>query len=88
MNVLLFTGYTIEFLRGLGSEAIAKLLANIDTVIDGPFNAAKKDDQLVRGSTNQRIIHLTPALEGADFSRRGTETILDLAGEQMVESGT
>ena len=71
LNVLLFSGYTIEQLRARQSAAINNLLEQVDTLIDGPFIAAKLDTKLIRGSTNQRIIHLTDTLQDRDFSRKG-----------------
>ncbi|MFA6521689.1 MAG: 4Fe-4S single cluster domain-containing protein [Candidatus Gracilibacteria bacterium] len=87
-NVLLFTGYELAFLREQNSAAINRLLACVDTAIDGQFIAAQQDNELIRGSTNQQIIHLTDTLRNADFSRKGVETILRLGANLTVaESG-
>ncbi len=57
-----YTGYTLEALLA-GSEAQKALLAQLDTLVDGPFVAAEKDLTLrFRGSHNQRILHLPQSL--------------------------
>lgn len=60
LSVVCFTGYTIEELRAKNSQAINKLLENIDLLVDGGFE--KDNFDLSRpwvGSSNQRYIFLT-----------------------------
>lgn len=61
-NIWAYTGYLHEDLKAraeAGDEAIAALLANIDTLVDGPFIEAQHSFDLPwRGSSNQRIIEL------------------------------
>lgn len=60
LSVVCFTGYTIEELRAKNSQAVNKLLENIDLLIDGGFE--KDNFDLSRpwvGSSNQRYIFLT-----------------------------
>lgn len=85
MNILMFTGYDLEELRALNNEAVNRLLATVDTVIDNPFEITLFDPLLVRGSTNQKIHHLTDALQGADFSRHWAERIL--APDREIQTG-
>jgi anaerobic ribonucleoside-triphosphate reductase activating protein len=87
MNVLMFTGYPIEFLRALKNDAVNRLLANVDTVIDGPYENANRDSKRVAGSTNQRIHHLTDKLVGSDFTRHGVETVSLLSSGELVQTG-
>lgn len=57
----------------------------VDAVIDGPFEFDHTEDgQVTRGSTNQRIIHLTDRLTAADFARRDVQVHLDLDGRMIV----
>lgn len=57
-----WTGFTIEEIRA--DEHLAMMLPYIDVLVDGPYIEALRDTQLhFRGSSNQRIIHLTPEKE-------------------------
>ena len=63
LNVWCYTGFTFEELL---DEDIAKkeFLKNIDVLIDGRFEIAKKSLACkFRGSTNERIIDVTKSLE-------------------------
>jgi anaerobic ribonucleoside-triphosphate reductase activating protein len=62
LNVITFTGYTLEELLGEGVEGSRLLLGNTDLLIDGPFVAEKAVHEGLRGSSNQRFIYLTGAL--------------------------
>lgn len=59
LGVLVFSGRTHAELRALpGGPA---LLASVDTLVDGRFDAARRDlGRRFVGSSNQRIVHLTP----------------------------
>lgn len=59
LNVITYTGYTIEqLINGIDENPYWKeLLLQTDTLVDGPFVLEKKSLMLrFRGSTNQRII--------------------------------
>ncbi|NLT97595.1 MAG: anaerobic ribonucleoside-triphosphate reductase activating protein [Christensenellaceae bacterium] len=59
-DVTTYTGYLYEDLLEMPDPDVADLLAQTDTLIDGPFILAEKDLTLsFRGSRNQRIIKLT-----------------------------
>ena len=61
INIVCYTGYTLEELIALQEEkkSVGKLLDNIDILIDGPFIFEKRDLTLqFRGSSNQRYIDL------------------------------
>lgn len=58
-DVVTYTGYTLEELLDLALEdmGVAKLLAETDLLIDGPFIQAQASLELpFRGSANQRIL--------------------------------
>lgn len=57
LTLWIYTGYLYE--EALRHPAMAALLAEADTLVDGPFVAALRDTSLhFRGSSNQRIIAL------------------------------
>ena len=75
LNVWCYTGYTYEQLlkEAESSEATARLLGQIDVLVDGPFIEAQKDLTLwFRGSANQRVIDMKKTRES------GTVTLLPL----------
>ncbi len=54
-----WTGYTFEQIKS--SPRLSAILPYLDVLVDGPFIESLKDTDLhFRGSSNQRIIHLTP----------------------------
>lgn len=60
LSVIVFTGYTLEYLKSLDSTTVSALLSSTDILIDGPFVQEKTD--LSRpwvGSSNQRYHFLT-----------------------------
>ena len=71
-----YSGYRFEELAaGSVGDHSRKLLEGIDVLVDGPFVLSKKDLGLrFRGSSNQRIIQVSPSLETGG---------IHLAGEYM-----
>jgi len=58
-NVLVYTGYRLEFLQASGVAAVEELLAATDILIDGEYREDLRDAGGWRGSSNQRVIPLT-----------------------------
>ena len=55
-DILIFTGYTIEELRTLKSEAVDSVLNTCAALIDGPYVKELNDNIGLRGSSNQRCL--------------------------------
>lgn len=56
-----YTGYMYEQIAV--SKRMAMLLPFIDVLVDGPFRKALRNENLpFRGSSNQRLIHVSPSL--------------------------
>jgi anaerobic ribonucleoside-triphosphate reductase activating protein len=71
LNVIAFTGYRYEKLLRMDDHfGIHQLLAEVDVLIDGGYIHALNDNQGLRGSSNQRIIHLTNSLKGLDLENQ------------------
>uniref|UniRef100_A0AAU2JMK6 Radical SAM protein n=1 Tax=Streptomyces sp. NBC_00049 TaxID=2903617 RepID=A0AAU2JMK6_9ACTN len=90
VSVLCFTGYRLEQLRTRPpSSAVAELLAAVDVLIDGRYVAALDDGRGLRGSTNQRIHHLTRRLTdcGYDFEHRPRTAEIAISGPEAMLIG-
>lgn len=86
MGVIVYTGYTLEELQARRDPCTSRFLGMIDLLIDGPYIQELDDNKSLRGSSNQRVIPLTPRYaeianqiygqEGREVSRvvRGIET--------------
>lgn len=56
IKIYLWTGYTMDELKGKNNEVINNILSNIDVLIDGRFILSERDIALpLRGSKNQRV---------------------------------
>ena len=74
-DLICFTGYQYERLvKNPPNNGVTALLAEVDVLIDGPFIQSLNDSKGLRGSSNQRIIHLTSKLKAHDFESQ-TRTI-------------
>ena len=68
LSLICFTGYRYErLLKNPPNSGVPELLAEIDVLIDGPFVQALNDGVGLRGSSNQRVIHLTSRLKEYDL---------------------
>ena len=60
LSVVVFTGYTLEFLRRNPMPGVPELLSEADLVVDGAFVSGKPETQRNwAGSTNQEFHYLT-----------------------------
>ncbi len=68
LTLICFTGFTLERLLTRPIYAgVNELLEEVDVLIDGVYIAARNNNRGLRGSTNQRVHHLTDRLAGWDF---------------------
>lgn len=68
LDIICFTGFRYErLLKNPPAPGISDLLAQVDVLIDGPFVQSLHDSIGLRGSSNQRILHLTPRLKQHDL---------------------
>jgi len=59
INVVCFTGYTLDELKHSNNTWISQLLSHIDILIDGPYIKEKAANLLWRGSNNQKVHFLS-----------------------------
>lgn len=85
LGVIVFSGRTRAELAGLAGGAA--LLATIDTVIDGRFEAGQRepaDGRRFVGSRNQSIVHLTPRYADPALWRGPAGVELQLAADGEI----
>ena len=63
-GVIVYTGFTYDFLHSKGTESQRKLLSYIDVLIDGEYRIELDDAKPHRGSSNQQILFLTNRYSG------------------------
>jgi len=86
LSTLVYTGFTIEELRG--DAARRACLPLIDVLIDGAYEQARKETTLLaRGSTNQTIHLLSGRYRAEDLLMPGRVEILISAGGVIRETG-
>ncbi|MBE1484383.1 4Fe-4S single cluster domain-containing protein [Plantactinospora soyae] len=79
LSLICFTGYRLEQLRDRPpNDGVPALLAEVDVLIDGLYVAARNDGRGLRGSTNQRIHHLTGRLSDSDYDYENRERVSEL----------
>lgn len=68
LDLICFSGYRYErLMKNPPNPGVAALLEEVDVLIDGPFIQSLNNSRGLRGSTNQRVIHLTSRLRSYDF---------------------
>jgi anaerobic ribonucleoside-triphosphate reductase activating protein len=68
LDLICFSGYRYEqLLKNPPNSGVADLLGEVDVLVDGLFVQALNDSVGLRGSSNQRLIHLTSRLKEHDL---------------------
>lgn len=60
LDIMIYSGYTIDELKSRNDTATNFLLANIDILIDGEYIEELNNNSIYRGSDNQNIHFLSP----------------------------
>lgn len=60
LDILVYSGYTLEELKGLADYSINFVLDNIDLLVDGEYREELNTNSIYRGSDNQNIHFLSP----------------------------
>jgi anaerobic ribonucleoside-triphosphate reductase activating protein len=90
VSVICFTGYRLERLRTRPpSPGVPALLREVDVLIDGLYVTALDDGRGLRGSSNQRVHHLTGrhAEGGYDFAGRPRTAEIAVTGPEALLIG-
>jgi anaerobic ribonucleoside-triphosphate reductase activating protein len=85
LDVICFTGFTLD--RLTRSTRYAELLDQVDVLIDGKYDETANDGRGLRGSTNQRVHHLTDRLRGHDFTTRARTAEIRVTTTEMLLVG-
>lgn len=88
-SIICYTGFTLEQLQAKSDPAIARVLSQIDVLIDGLYLPEFNDNQGWRGSANQRVHFLTPRLvaEASAFSSRRRDVEIHLRNDSALMVG-
>lgn len=88
LDLICFTGYRYErLLNDPPNAGVPELLAEVDVLIDGPFVQSLNDAVGLRGSSNQRVIHLTPRLKDYDLESIPRKVELTVTDGELVFIG-
>lgn len=88
LDLICFTGYRYErLLKDPPDQGITELLAEVDVLIDGPFIQALNDSIGLRGSSNQRIIHLTSKLKGHPLESQKRDVEITITNGELAFIG-
>jgi anaerobic ribonucleoside-triphosphate reductase activating protein len=88
LDLICFTGYRYErLLKNPPNQGVAELLAQVDVLIDGPYAQSLNNSVGLRGSSNQRVIHLTSRLKGHDFESQRRQVEITITNGELVFIG-
>jgi anaerobic ribonucleoside-triphosphate reductase activating protein len=88
INIIMFSGYYYENLLAFPERSpVQRLLKLVDVLIDGPYHEKLNNNLGLRGSSNQRIIHMTERLRGFDFENQFRQTEIQISNGEILFVG-
>jgi anaerobic ribonucleoside-triphosphate reductase activating protein len=89
LNVMVFSGYTLEEARALSDPAVDELLAETDILVDGPYRRDLPETaRRWIGSANQRVHFLSDRCRADDPRWRLPNTLeIRLSGKELTVNG-
>jgi anaerobic ribonucleoside-triphosphate reductase activating protein len=90
LSLICFTGYRLERLQERPpTPGVVDHQPEVDVLIDGRYVAARNDGRGLRGSSNQRVHHLTDRLtaSGYDFAGRPREVEIGVTDREVFLIG-
>lgn len=88
LDVIMFSGYYYENLLAFPeSSPVQRLLRQVDVLIDGPYDEKQNHNLGLRGSSNQRFIHLTGRLRDYDFEHRVRQAEIHISDGEIMFVG-
>jgi len=88
LSLICFTGYSYQrLLNNPPNAGVMDLLSEVDVLIDGPYIQAMNDSIGLRGSANQRIIHLTSRLHDYDLDSQNRSIEVSITDGELAFIG-
>lgn len=88
LDIITFTGFKYEYLISHSDRGgIGKLLNQTDVLIDGPYIEAQNHGVGLRGSSNQRILHLTSRLVKYDLENFPRQVEIQIKDREIFSVG-
>jgi len=88
LDFICFTGYRYERLvRNPPNPGVSELLAEVDVLVDGPFIQSLNDSVGLRGSSNQRVIHLSSRLKEYDLESNTRKVEIHVSDGELAFIG-
>ena len=88
LDLICFTGYRYErLLKNPPNQGVQELLGEVDVLIDGPFVRSLNNSVGLRGSSNQRVIHLTSRLREHHFESQSRNIEITVSDGELAFIG-
>jgi len=88
LDLICFTGYQYErLLKNPPNPGVPELLEQVDVLIDGLFVQSLHDSVGLRGSSNQRVIHLSSRLKAHNFESQQRKVEVTITNGEVAFIG-